>query len=298
MAAPSEEWAWTTDFVFDNDAEKKDFFITGQFADTSYFKTFGILLLGGRLPFHSDTTREILVNEALVHKLGMHSPEEIIGKSLAYVGWNRKVPIVGVFKDYNNKSLREAIMPTAITTEYNAYEWIAVRMDRKNIRGTMDRVHKLFSSIYPTYMFDPVFFDERIKQFYENEAMTAQLFKIFSLLAIFISCLGLYGLISFMAVQKTKEVGVRKVLGASVQSIVYLFSKEFTILIGFAFLIAAPSGYYFMRQWLSGFYYHTNIGWEVFLIAIITSIIIAWITVGYKAIKAAIANPVKSLRTE
>jgi ABC-type antimicrobial peptide transport system permease subunit len=101
-----------------------------------------------------------------------------------------------------------------------------------------------------------------------------------------------------MAVQKTKEVGVRKVLGASVQSIVYLFSKEFTILIGIAFLIAAPVGYYLMNKWLSGFYYHTNLGWEIFLIAMIISVIIAWMTVGYKAIKAAIANPVKSLRTE
>jgi ABC-type antimicrobial peptide transport system permease subunit len=101
-----------------------------------------------------------------------------------------------------------------------------------------------------------------------------------------------------MAVQKTKEIGVRKVLGASVQSIVYLFSREFTVLIAIAFLIAAPVGYYLMKEWLAGFYYHTNIGWEVFVSAIIISIIIAWITVGYKAIKAAIANPVRSLRTE
>ena len=298
MAAPSGDWAWATDFVFDNEAAKKDFFITGQFADTSYFKTFGISLLAGRLPFHSDTTREIVVNEALIRKLGLRSPAEIIGKSIAYVGWNRKVPIVGVFRDYNNKSLREAIMPTAITTEYNAYEWIAVRIDRKNMNGTMEKVHKLFSGIYPTYMFDPVFFDEQIAHFYENEAITAQLFRIFSILAIFISCLGLYGLVSFMAVQKTKEVGIRKVLGASAKSIVYLFSKEFTWLIGIAFLIATPLGYYFMYQWLSGFYYHTSIGWYVFAIAIVSSVLIAWITVGYKAIKAAITNPVKSLRTE
>ncbi len=298
MAAPSNDWAWSTDFVFDNDAEKKDFFIIGQFADTGYFKTFGISLLAGRLPFHSDTTREIVVNEALIKKLGFRSPAEVIGKSIAFVGWNRKVPIVGVFRDYNNKSLREAIMPTAITTEYNAYEWIAVRMDRNDMNSTMESVHKLFSNIYPTYMFDPVFFDERIEQFYLNEALTSQLFKVFSILAIFISCLGLYGLVSFMAVQKTKEVGIRKVLGASAQSIVYLFSKEFTLLIGIAFLIAAPLGYFFMQKWLSGFYYHTNIGWLVFAIAILSSVLIAWITVGYKAVKAAFANPVKSLRTE
>ncbi|MEI9908189.1 MAG: ABC transporter permease [Bacteroidota bacterium] len=298
MEAPSGYWAWTTDFTFDNDTEKKDFPIAGQFADTSYFKTFGLSLLAGRLPFHSDTTREVVVNEALVKKLGFRSSEEVMGKTLLFNGWSGRVAIVGVIKDYNNKSLREAITPMAITTNYNAYEWIAVRMDRKNMNGTMENVRKLFTGIYPTYMFDPYFFDERIEKFYENEAITAQLFKIFSILAISISCLGLFGLVSFMAVQKTKEVGIRKVLGASAQSIVYLFSKEFTILIGIAFLIAAPLGYYFMQEWLSGFYYHTNIGWLVFAIAIFSSIVIAWITVGYKAIKAAIANPVKSLRTE
>ena len=298
MEAPSAVWAWQTDFIFDNDAEKKDFFITGQFADTSYFKTFGISLLAGRLPFHSDTTREIVVNEAFIKKMGLHTPADVIGKNLSYVGWNRKVPIVGVFKDYNNKSLRDAIMPVAITTEYSTYEWIAVRMDSRNMNTTMENVRHLFTGIYPSYMFDSFFFDERIEKFYRNEAVTGKLFRIFSILAIFISCLGLYGLVSFMAVQKTKEVGIRKVLGASAQSIIYLFSKEFTLLIGIAFLIAAPVGYYFMHEWLSGFYYHTSIGWWVFAVAIFLSVFIAWATVGYKAIKAALANPVKSLRTE
>ncbi len=128
--------------------------------------------------------------------------------------------------------------------------------------------------------------------------MASTLFKIAAFFAIFISCLGLYGLVSFMAVQKTKEVGIRKVLGASVQSIVYLFSKEFIVLIGIAFLIAAPIGYYLMHEWLAGFYYHIHLSWLVFIAAILVSVIIAWLTVGYKAIKAAIANPVKSLRTE
>ena len=142
------------------------------------------------------------------------------------------------------------------------------------------------------------FLDERIAHFYTSEAMASTLFKIAAFFAIFISCLGLYGLVSFMAVQKTKEVGIRKVLGASVQSIVFLFSKEFIVLIGIAFLIATPVSYYLMHQWLSGFYYHIQLSWIVFVAAIIISIIIAWVTVGYKAIKAAIANPVKSLRTE
>jgi len=159
-------------------------------------------------------------------------------------------------------------------------------------------VEKTFTKIYPTYLYDTVFFDDQIGRFYTAEAMTAQLFKVFAFLAIFISCLGLYGLVSFMAVQKTKEVGIRKVLGASVQHIVYLFSKEFTLLIGIAFIIAAPLGYYFMREWLSGFQYHTGMGWGIFVLAMLLSIGIAWAAVGYKAVKAALANPVKSLKAE
>ena len=124
------------------------------------------------------------------------------------------------------------------------------------------------------------------------------LYKIFAGIAIFISCLGLYGLVSFMAVQRTKEVGIRKVLGASVKNIVYLFSKEFTILIGVAFLVAAPLAWYMMNNWLSNFVYRVNINAGVFVLAVLISVIIAWITVGYKSIRAAMANPVKSLRTE
>ena len=166
------------------------------------------------------------------------------------------------------------------------------------MKTTLEKVQQLFTKTYPTYIYDLSFLDERIAEFYTSEALASQLFTIAASLAIFISCLGLYGLVSFMASQKTKEVGIRKVLGASVQSIVYLFSKEFTLLIGIAFLIAAPLGYFLMHHWLSGFYYHAEIGWFVFVLAMVLSVAIAWLTVGYKAIKAAVANPVKSLRTE
>jgi len=162
----------------------------------------------------------------------------------------------------------------------------------------LEKIHTIFSGTYPYYIYDLHFMDQTIDSFYHTELITSQLFKIFSFLAIFISCLGLYGLVSFMALQKTKEVGIRKVLGASMQSIVYMFSREFTILIGVAFLIAAPLGYYCMHQWLSGFYYHIELGWGVFALAIVFSVVIAWVAVGYKAVRAAIANPVKSLRSE
>jgi ABC-type antimicrobial peptide transport system permease subunit len=140
--------------------------------------------------------------------------------------------------------------------------------------------------------------DESINNFYRQEEQLSLLYKIFAGIALFISCLGLYGLVSFMAVQRTKEIGIRKVLGASIGNIVYLFSKEFTLLILVAFLLAAPLAWYMMSNWLSNFAYRISMGVSVFGLAIVLSVFIAWITVGYKSVKAALANPVKSLRTE
>ncbi|MGH2565100.1 MAG: ABC transporter permease, partial [Ginsengibacter sp.] len=150
----------------------------------------------------------------------------------------------------------------------------------------------------PEYANTSSFMDENINNFYKQENQLSLLYKIFAGIAIFISCLGLYGLVSFMAVQRTKEVGIRKVLGASVANIMYLFSKEFTSLIVVAFIIAAPLAWYMMNNWLQNFHYRIQIGIGVFALAVLISVMIALITVGYKSIKAAIANPVKSLRTE
>jgi ABC-type antimicrobial peptide transport system permease subunit len=157
---------------------------------------------------------------------------------------------------------------------------------------------KVWDKYNPEYASRYAFLDESIANFYSQENQMALIYKIFAGIAIFISCLGLYGLISFMAVQRTKEVGIRKVLGASAGNIVYLFSKEFTVLIVVAFLVAAPVAWFVMKDWLSNFAYQIKPGVGIFLLAIVTSIIVAWLTVGYKAVKAALANPVKSLRTE
>ena len=142
------------------------------------------------------------------------------------------------------------------------------------------------------------FLDQTIENFYKQEDQLSQLYKIFAGIAIFISCLGLYGLVSFMAVQRTKEVGIRKVLGASARNIIYLLSKEFTVLIIIAFIISAPIAYYIMHQWLQNYTYRIPLSASIFIMAIISSIVIAWITVAHRAIKSAMANPVKSLRTE
>jgi len=159
-------------------------------------------------------------------------------------------------------------------------------------------VEALWNENYPAYVYEAEFLDHKIDNFYRQENQLSQLYKIFAAIAIFISCLGLYGLVSFMAVQRTKEVGIRKVLGASAARIVLLFSKEFTFLIGIAFIIATPVAYYFMKQWLQNYTYRINLGVGIFIVAILFSIVIAWITVGWRAIRAAMANPVKSLRSE
>lgn len=294
--APASGFRHEREWYYDNGPVKKDFKVTAQFADGDYLKTFNIGLVAGRA---ADTGRhEILVNETLVRKLGLHSPGDIIGKTIALDDTSWRFEVVGVVKDYNSRSLREAIPPMVVAPERNNYNLIALRLAPEKIRETTAQVQRAFMGVYPNYLFDCTWLDQRVAQFYQTEEVTAQLVKVFASLAIFISCLGLYGLVAFMAVQKTREVGIRKVLGAPVWSILYLFSKEFTILPGIAFLIAAPVGYYFMEHWLQGFYFHISLGWEMFAMTLGISLAVAWGTVAYKAIRAALVNPVKSLRTE
>jgi ABC-type antimicrobial peptide transport system permease subunit len=175
---------------------------------------------------------------------------------------------------------------------------MTVKLQPQGVTETLAHIEKAWTEAFPDNVYEHQFLDERIATFYKQEAQLALLYKIFAGIAIFISCLGLYGLVSFMAVQRNKEVSIRKVLGASVQSIVYLFSKEFTLLIVVAFMIAAPVAYYFMHQWLANFTFRIDLSWTIFLLAILASVLIAWLTVGYKALKAGLANPIKSLRTE
>lgn len=297
MEAPSALWSWGAEFFFNGKTEMESFMVSRQFGDTAFLHTFGIPVVAGRQPFYSDTVREIMVNEMFVKKMNLPNNEAVLGKRLSF-HQQKNLEIVGVVKDYANRSFRDAITPVVITMDNKTISFMALRLRPQDMPKTLARIEKEFTGVYPTYLYDTKFLDQRIDNYYRAEAQTALLFRIFAVLAIFISCLGLYGLVSFMAVQKQKEVGIRKVLGASVRSIVLLFSKEFTLLIGVAFLIAAPLGYYLMNSWLEGFHYHITIGWGVFVLAVGLSIVIAWVSVGYKALRAALANPVKSLRAE
>jgi len=214
--------------------------------------------------------------------------------------WNgfAKGNIVGVIKDYHSTSLKNEIAPVFMVNMKKSYNTATIKIASSNISATIKTIEKIWNDTYPNYVFEYQFFDEKIAGFYREENQLSQLYKIFAGIAIFLSCLGLYGLASFMAVQRIKEVGVRKVLGATAGNIVYLFSKEFMILIGIAFVIATPVTWYFMHQWLQNFVYRTNMSWWIFIIGGFATVIVALVTVSFQAIKAATTNPAKSLRTE
>ena len=298
FSPPANNGDWTSEFTFNHSPKETSFEPTLRWADADYFKTYSLQFVAGRPYVKSDTVNEFVVNETLVKKLGLKNPEEILGKEISF--WNRGIHalVVGVVKDYHLNSLRDPIAPAVLACRQSNYQTIGIKIQPGKEKQVLSAVEKLWTQTFPNSMYEYQFLDEKIANFYQQENQLSKLYQIFAVIAIFISCLGLYGLVSFMAIQRIKEVGIRKVLGASVASIVYLFSKEFTILIGIAFLIATPVSYYFMHQWLDGFTFKIDLGMQFFLLAFIGAILIAWITVGYKAVKAGLANPVKSLRTE
>lgn len=293
---PSSQNTWSTNFAFDG-RDDEDFEVSLKFADADYFKTYGFLFVAGKGISVSDTMNEIVINETLVKKLGLKDPADAIGKNIR-IGGGRWKPVAGVVRDFKPNTLREKISPIVISSRSRFYGVTNIKLSTSNLVGMEENIQRTWDKFFPEYVNKSEFMDETIKKFYKQETQLTKLYQFFAMLAILISCLGLYGLVSFMAVQKTKEVGIRKVLGASVSSIVMLFSKEFTMLIFVAFLIAAPLAWYLMSKWLSNFVFKIDMGAWIFITAILLSIFIAWITVGFKAVRAALVNPVKSLRTE
>ncbi|MEO8111849.1 MAG: FtsX-like permease family protein, partial [Ginsengibacter sp.] len=294
---PSSDNNSATNFGFDHKPDP-DFALYTKFADEDYFKTFGLQILAGRPFSKADTINEVVVNETLMKKLNVKSANEMVGKQIKFGGDGEWKTITGVVKDFKTNSLKENIKPLAIAERRAYYQVTSVKLISTNIPKTKAAVEAAWNNSYPEYAFTSSYMDDNIADFYKQDEQLSLLYKIFAGIAIFISCLGLYGLVSFMAVQRTKEIGIRKVLGASIQNIIYLFSKEFTILIFAGSLVAIPVAWYMMHNWLQNFVFGIKLNWTVFAIAIIFSIVVAWLAVGYKSIKAAMANPVKSLRSE
>jgi putative ABC transport system permease protein len=288
--------SWTMP-TFNQATKQVDFWSIVKMADNDYVPVYKLPLIAGRNMEPSDTMKEYLVNEMFMHNLHINNPNDILGKELKF-SENTKGPIVGVLKDFNTRSFRDSLAPILITTLRVNYNQASIKIATKDVKPLMASIEKLWSNTYPDFVFEYKFLDDKIEDFYKLENQLAYLYKIFAGIAIFLSCLGLYGLASFMAVQRIKEVGIRKVLGATASNIVYLFSKEFVLLITIAFAIATPLAWYFMHQWLQNFAYRIELSWWLFLVGGSASIIIALISVSFQAIKAAVANPVESLRTE
>jgi putative ABC transport system permease protein len=295
---PSSDNNWATNFYFNNSHKENGLTTWLKVGDADYFKTFGLRFVAGKGYEPGDTARSAVVNESFIHKLGINNPAEAVGKTVSINGGRTWLPIAGVVRDFKTNSLREEVKPTVISPLKTFESEIAIKVQTRNLAKAVAALQKQWQATYPQYAYNGSFVDESIAKFYQQETQMELIYKIFAGIAIFISCLGLYGLVSFMVVQRTKEVGVRKVLGASVGNIVFLFSKEFMILISLSFVVAVPVGWYLMNGWLQNFVYRISVSADVFIIAIAASLLLAWFTVGYKAIRAALANPVKSLRSE
>lgn len=297
-ASPADNGMWNSDFRYDHAQKSTDFSATLKWADPEYFKVYNLQFVAGKPYAASDTVTGFVVNETLLRRLGVTDPNQAIGREISLWNGARKANITGVIRDFNSTSLRSPVAPVLLGPWKDLYGMASLQINPGKTKEVLDFIESAWNKAFPDYVYRYEFLDKKIDGFYRQENQLSSLYKLFAMIAIFISCLGLYGLVSFMAVQRIKEVGIRKVLGASVGQIIYLFSREFTILILVAFVIAAPVAYYFMHKWLEDFTYRIPLSATIFLVSIAGSLAIAWITVGYRSIKAAIINPVKSLRTE
>ena len=275
--------------------------------DESYVQMYGLKIIAGRNLSHSDTLKEFLINEAYTKELGFKKPEQAIGKFINYYsldGKPMKFPIIGVLANFHFQSMHSNIKPLYMSmNKYANNINVKIRskgISPKNIEGILSKMKKVYNQVYPDndQVFSPVFFDETFTNFYKKEQKFAQILNTATGIAIFISCMGLFGLVAFTTQRRTKEIGIRKVLGASVTQIVNLLSKDFLKLVILGIVIASPIAYWAMNKWLQDFAYRVEISWWIFALAGIVAIIIALLTVSYQSIRAAMANPVKSLRTE
>jgi putative ABC transport system permease protein len=268
--------------------------------DADYLDTYKINLIAGRgfrRNAGSDTIRPVILNESAVQKFGWKDPELAIGKPFKMRG--TKGEVIGVIKNFHFSSMHEVIEPLAIyPLEEGRFSRITLNADITKASATTAWIEQVWKKHFPSALLDYNFLDKQVGEQYVAEERFSKITFYFSLISLLIACLGLYGLISYAAAQKIKEIGIRKVLGASVTGITVMLSKDFLKLVVIALLIATPLAWYIMNNWLENFAYRTTISWWMFFAAGVLVVTIAMGTVSFQAIKAAIANPVKSLRTE
>jgi putative ABC transport system permease protein len=290
--------------VEDNKGEMLDRGVDLFTADYDFVKTMGMTIVAGRdfsRDVTSDTTYAILVNEAMVRRMAWDDP---IGKKFAFVDGDDSTPdiekkVVGVVKDYHQNSLYDAIEPLIIILD-KRLSMVFVRTEEGDVRESVAAIESVWKEVFPNDPFEYSFLDQDFNSQYKADEKRSQIFTLFSGLTIVIACLGLFGLAAFTTEQRTKEIGIRKVVGAHVPGLVYLISKEFFLLVGIGLLIAFPLAWYFTSNWLESFAYRIDLKseWGTFIISALIAMLITFVTVGFHVFKAATANPVRSLRDE
>jgi putative ABC transport system permease protein len=294
-AAPSTYSNAYNSFSFEG-GQPQDFQANTKSVDEDYFKTFDLKLVAGRGLAKSDTIKEFVINETLMHRLHITDPEEALGKMVTL--GHSTAPIVGVLKDFNNMTLREAISPLLFSTRKFRYFTMAVKMDAHRIPEVMKNAEAFWNSYFSEYVYYSSFVDDDINNYYESERVMGTLFKVFATVIIFIAFIGLFGLISFVATQRTKEMAIRKVLGASTMELIKMLNSSFIKLILLANLVAFPIAYILIENWLAGYTYRIELSIWPFMVAMSISMLITILTVSLRTYKAAKTNPVDALKYE
>jgi len=296
-AAPASQENWSSGINYDNRIEAETFRVNVKAADDQYLETFDLELVAGRNLFPSDSAKEFLVNESLTKKLNLINPEEIIGDKVSFNG-NISGVVVGVVRDFHDKSFHEDITALLIASYTDNYFSYAVRFKSQNLAATLKVMEARWNETFPDQVYSYELLDDQLAQFYTTESLMLKVIRLFSGLAIFIGCLGLYGLISFMAARKSKEIGIRKVLGSSITGLLWLFGKEFLVLTLTAFAVSAPLAWWLMSIWLRDFKFRIDLGPGVFIFSVLVTLAIVFATIGFRAVKAATLNPIKNIRIE
>ncbi|MDQ6762794.1 MAG: ABC transporter permease [Bacteroidota bacterium] len=286
--------------VFDVEGHAERWNARTEFADFEYVHTLGLKIIAGRdfsSQFPTDTTDAVLINKTAATKLGW-TPEQAVGKWMQNtVRDSSRRRVIGVVADFNFQSLKENIDALVISPAMDRRVAL-VKLEPGDIQQDLATIKKVYSKAAAAYPFEYRFLDQQFNDLYKKDLRQQSILTVFAVLAIFVACLGLFGLASFTATKRFKEIGVRKVLGSSVQGIVILLSKDLLKPVLVAMCIALPLGYYAMDKWLQNFAYKTSLSWWIFVVAALITFGIAFLTVSFKAVRAAMANPVKSLRTE
>lgn len=310
VGAPISGNRINTEFNRREDFKRQQFAVQVKTADAAYLATYGLQLAAGRWFDAEDEARvdtkipdslrqyAFVLNETAVRTLGFRTPQEALGKIVTFGFNNITAPVIGVVKDYHVSSMHDAVGSVLMVPfpffNYNA----GVQLSHVYSATTMNKIEKAFNEVYPDQLFDAHFLDADVAALYDEDRRTQQIFSLFTGLSIGINILGLIGLLAFMIEQKTKEVGIRKVLGASIGDISILLSKDFLRLIGIAFLVAAPVAGLLMDRWLRNFAYRTSLSWGVFVLALFATLVVTCVAISFQTLRAAFVNPVKSLRSE